>query len=262
MDLGLSGRVAVVAGASSGIGLAIAEAFAAEGTLLALCARDEKKLEAAANRMREQYGVQIESRAVDVSKPAQVQGFVFDMAAVFQRLDICVSNAGGPPAKDFLATTADDWQSAFETNLHSSVTLAQAVLPHMQRAKWGRVLVVTSVAVRQSLAQLVLSNTVRTGVLGLLRSISNEFASYGITANNVAPGYTATGRLMEMKSASARASGRSEQEIEADWIANIPAGRLAEPHEIADAVVWLASERAAYITGQTLVVDGGFWKGL
>lgn len=262
MILGLSSRVALIAGASQGLGQAIAEGFAAEGASLALCARTPAKLNETADRIRKQHGVRVEAESVDVSQPAQVKSFVAEMADRFGHIDICVPNAGGPPAKEFLATTQDDWQSAFNTNLASTIAFAQSVIPHMQRQKWGRIVVVTSMSVRQPLPQLVLSNTLRTGALGLLRSISNEFARDGITANNVAPGYTATGRLNEMKSRLAKDSGRKEDDVEREWISDVPAGRLANPEEIASAVVWLASERAAFITGQTIVVDGGMWKGV
>lgn len=262
MNLGLKDRVVLVAGASQGIGKAIAEEFAAEGATLALCARDPNNLRDTASGISSRYKVRVETGSVDVSKHNDVRNFVRDMASVFGRIDVCVPNAGGPPAMNFLATTQDDWQSAFETNLSSTVAFAQATIPHMQRQRWGRIVALTSMAVRQPLPQLVLSNTIRTGLLGLLRTISNEFASDGITANNVAPGYTSTVRLNELKSRLAKCSGRSEEDVERDWVSEIPAGRLASPEEVASAVVWLASERAAFITGQTIVVDGGMWKGI
>ena len=262
MKTGLKDRVALIAGASSGLGKAAAEAFAEEGASLALCARGMEKLEETARQIRETHGVRVEIRSVDVSNSQAVSRFVEEMANLFQRIDVCIPNAGGPPAKDFLETTDADWQSAFDTNLRGTVAFCRSVLPHMRERKWGRIVAITSMAVRQPLPQLVLSNTLRTGLLGLFRTLSNDFAQYGITINNVAPGYTATRRLKELSSKLAASSGKTVAEVEAVWIAGIPAGRLAQPKEVADAVVWLASERAAFITGQTLVVDGGMYKGV
>lgn len=262
MKLGLEGRVALVAGASDGLGAAIARALAAEGASLALCARGEAKLNSTAQDIRGNYGVETRTAALDVRDVAATRKFVEDAASSFGRIDICVANAGGPPAKDFLSATEEDWQSAFELNLRSTIVLAHAVLPHMQRHRWGRVVTITSLAVRQPLPQLVLSNTVRTASLGLIRTLSNEFAHEGITFNNVAPGYTATARLKELAARLAAPSNRTTEEIEKEWIAGIPAGRLARPEEVADAVAWLASERAAMITGQTILIDGGMYKGV
>ena len=262
MKTGLEGRVVLITGASDGIGKATARAFASEGAALALCARGLEKLEQTAHEIRDKYKVCVETRPLDVSASQAAVRFVEEMAAVFDRIDVCVTNAGGPPAKDFMETTGADWQSAFDTNLGSMVTLSRAVLPLMQRRQWGRIVTITSMTVRQPLPQLVLSNTIRTGVLGLIRTLSNEFAKDGITINNVAPGYTETGRLKELSSRLADSSEKPIEEIEHGWIAGIPAGRLGQPAEIADAVVWLASERAAFITGQTLVVDGGMYKGV
>jgi 3-oxoacyl-[acyl-carrier protein] reductase len=262
VNLGLHGRVALVTGSSDGMGEAIAHAFAAEGAALGLCARNEEKLRKTAAKIKSRYDVPLEIRPVDVSRPHEVEQFIEEMLAKFQHIDICVANAGGPPAKAFLETTDNEWQAAFEANLHSAVVLARQVLPAMKRRNWGRFITISSLSVRQPLPNLALSNTVRIGLLGLIRTISNEFAAHGITANNVAPGYTATGRLKELSSRLAESSGKTPEEIERDWVAGIPAGRLAQSEEVADAVLWLASERAAMITGQTLLVDGGMYRGV
>ena len=229
---------------------------------MALCARNAERLEHLGEEIRIRFGVKVRTSAFPVQQVDQLQAFVQSTAEAFERLDICVANAGGPPARDFLQTTDAEWSTAFEQNLQSAVNLARFAVPHMQRRGWGRFVAITSISVRQPQPQLVLSNTVRAGVLGLIRSLSNEFAKDGITANNVGPGYTATNRLLELKAHQAKVSGRTGEQIEEEWIRDIPVGRLAEPGEIADAVVWLASERAAYITGQTLLVDGGMYKGL
>lgn len=262
MDSGLKDRVAIVAGSSQGMGRATAEALAAEGTHLALCARNEKNLTAAADAIRGQYHVEVFPVMVDVTDTDALSRFVTAVADRFGRIDICIANAGGPPAKNFLSATPQEWQRAVELNLLSAVHLARLVIPHMQRRRWGRFITLTSVAVRQPLAELVLSNSVRAGVVGLVKSLANEFGKDGITVNNVAPGFTATERLKELAGTRALAAGISEDEVYRRWAAEVPLGRLAEPREVADAIVWLASERASYVTGQTIVVDGGFCRGL
>ncbi len=175
---------------------------------------------------------------------------------------VCVTNAGGPPAKGFLATTPEDWQRALELNLLSVVHFAREVIPLMQRKKWGRLIAITSLAVKQPVEQLVLSNAVRTGVVGLVKSLANEFGKDGILVNNVGPGYTATDRLKELAASQAQAAGVPEDEVFRRWAAGAPLQRIARPEEVADTIVWLASERASFISGQTVLVDGGAYKGL
>ena len=262
MDTGLQNRVALVAGSSQGLGRAAAFALAAEGAHIALCARNVTALEQVAANIRSQFGVQVHQESVDVRDTAVLERFVDNVIRVFGRIDICVTNAGGPPAKPFLATTDREWDDAFILNLRSAATFARAVIPFMQRQQWGRIIMISSITVRQPQPQLVLSNAVRAGVMGLVRSLANEFGKDGILVNNVAPGYTATDRLIELARHGAAASGRSEQEIEQTWIDQIPLGRLGKPEELADAIVWLASERASFVTGQTILVDGGMYKGL
>jgi 3-oxoacyl-[acyl-carrier protein] reductase len=197
-----------------------------------------------------------------VTDAAAVGRFVAAVAEQFGGVDICITNAGGPPAKGFLSTTPDEWQSALDLNLLSTVSFARAVIPHMQRQRWGRIVTITSITTKQPVVDLVLSNAARAAVVGLVKSLANEFGPDGILVNNVAPGFTATDRLKELATNRAAASGRKEQEIFDGWAADAPLRRLGGPNEVADAIVWLASERASYITGQTLLVDGGMYKGL
>lgn len=262
MDTGLRNRVAVVAGSSQGLGRAAAFALAAEGAHLALCSRNSQALEQAASAIRKRFPVQVHTEAFDVRGSAAIERFLSNVHHVFDRIDVCVTNAGGPPAKEFLQTTDQDWDDAFALNLRSAVAFARGVIPYMQRQKWGRIVTISSVTVRQPQPQLVLSNAVRTGVMGLVRSLANEFGKDGITANNVGPGYTATDRLKELSAKRAATSGQTEKQIEQAWIDQIPVGRLGQPEEIADAIVWLASERASFVTGQTILVDGGMYKGV
>jgi 3-oxoacyl-[acyl-carrier protein] reductase len=262
MDMGLKERVALVAASSQGIGRATAEAFAAEGCRVALCARNAEALQAAAGRIRERYKVDVLAEAFDVTDARAVSHFVADAAAKFGSVDICVTNAGGPPAKGFLAATLEEWQRALEANFLSTVYFAREVIPHMQRKHWGRIITLTSITTKQPVTDLVLSNAVRAAVVGLVKSLANEFGKDGILVNNVGPGFTATDRLKELAKARASASGKSEQEIFDGWAADAPVRRLGDPREVADTIVWLASERASYITGQTVLVDGGIYKGL
>jgi 3-oxoacyl-[acyl-carrier protein] reductase len=262
MDLGLKGRVAIVAGSSQGIGLATAEAFAVEGCRVAMCARNAAKVEAAAEKLRAQSKVEVFTQACDVTDASAVATFVSTVATKFGSVDICIANAGGPPAKGFLAATIDDWRKAVDSNFMSAIYFAREVIPHMQRNRWGRFITLTSISTKQPVPNLVLSNAVRAAVVGLVKSLANEFGKDGILVNNVGPGYTATGRLKELATARSSASGKSEDEIFTMWAADSAVKRVAEPREVADTIVWLASERASYITGQTILVDGGAYKGL
>ncbi|MGA7697852.1 MAG: SDR family oxidoreductase [Candidatus Sulfotelmatobacter sp.] len=263
MNLGLKDRVALVAASSQGIGRATAEAFAAEGCRVAMCARNQQTLQTAAEKIRKQYATaEVFAEAFDVTDAAAVSRFVAAVAEKFGGVDICVTNAGGPPAKGFLATTLEDWQRALELNFLSTVYFAREVIPHMQRKRWGRILTLTSITTKQPVTDLVLSNAVRAAVVGLVKSLANEFGKDGILVNNVGPGFTATDRLKELAATRASASEKSEQEIFDGWAADAPLKRLGEPREVAETIVWLASERASYITGQTVLVDGGMYKGL
>jgi len=262
MDTGLKNRVAIVAASSQGIGRVTAEAFAAEGCRVAMCARNAQTLQAAAARIEKQYGAEVLAQALDVTDAEAVHGFVDTVVSRFGGVDVCVTNAGGPPAKGFLATSLEDWRKAVDANFLSTVYFAREVIPHMQRRQWGRIITITSITTKQPVADLVLSNAVRAAVVGLVKSLANEFGKDGILVNNVGPGYTATDRLKELAKARSAASGKSEREISEGWSADAPLKRLGEPREVADAIVWLASERASYVTGQTVLVDGGLYKGL
>jgi 3-oxoacyl-[acyl-carrier protein] reductase len=262
MNTGLKDRVAIVAAASQGLGRATAEALAAEGARLAICSRNEKSLQATAAALREKFKGDVFCQPLDVTDEKGIKRFVEAVAQKYGRIDVCVTNAGGPPAKGFLATTTDEWHKTFEMNLLSTIHFVRETLPHMQRAHWGRIIAITSVAVKQPIPDLVYSNVVRAGVLGLMRSLTNEFGGDGITFNNVAPGYTATDRLKDVAHHRAQQAGLETKDIIGRWAKETTVGRVAQPAEIADAIVFLASERASMVSGQTLLVDGGSYKGL
>ena len=262
MDLGLKNRNVIVAASSDGIARAAAERFAAEGANVAMCSRDQTKLNAAAAQIRDRYHGRVLAEAFDVTDEAAVAAFVKQVAAEFGGVDVCVINAGGPPPRMFLATTTEEWHRAVELNFMSVIHFARAVLPGMQKNQWGRLVTITSMTVRQPVSDLIYSNAVRAGVLGLVKSLANEFGKDGITVNNVGPGYTATERLKQIIAKRSQELGTTPAEFEARLGGEAPLKRIGRPDEVADAIVWLASERASFITGQTLLVDGGWFKGL
>src|ERR1043165_8818431 len=246
MDLGLKGRVAVVAASSQGIGRATAEAFAREGCRVAMCARSRERLEFAAKEIQERSSAGVFAQTFDVTDPAAVHDFIAATVQKFGSVDICVTNAGGPPAKGFLSASVEDWQNATAANFLSAVYFAREVIPYMQRKRWGRIITLTSISTKQPVPDLVLSNAVRSAVVGLVKSLANEFGRDGILVNNVGPGYTATDRLKELARARSASQGKSEDEIFAAWANDSALKRVAEPGEVADTIVWLASERESY----------------
>jgi 3-oxoacyl-[acyl-carrier protein] reductase len=262
MDTGLKNKVVIVCGASQGIGRAAAQAFAAEGAHVAICARTEKTLKEAAASIQKATNHEVTPFVADVSSPDSVSEMVQAVVKKFGRVDVAVANAGGPPPRNFLNTSNEDWRKAFEMNFMSVVYLAREVLPQMQKNKWGRFITITSTSVRQPVPDLLLSNSIRPAVVGLMKSLTQEFGPQGITFNNVGPGYTSTERLSELAGSRAKAAGIAEKDIYDRWSNDVPLRRLGKPEEIADAIVWLASERASYITGQTILVDGGIYKGM
>ena len=262
MDLGLKDRVAIVAASSQGLGKGVALALAREGAKLAICARTSGAIQAAAEEIRNVTGVEVLARAMDVTAQDQVGELVEETQRRFGRIDICVTNAGGPPSKTFAETSTDDWISAVNLNLMSTVYLAREVLPVMQRQQWGRFIAITSVAVKQPIDGLILSNSVRSAVSGLVKSLANEYGRYNVLVNNICPGYTRTERLTELSTRLATRGATTPAEIERQWTHQIPLGRLGEVEEFASVVAFLASDRASYLTGISLAVDGGLVRGI
>lgn len=262
MDFGLNERVALVAAASRGLGRAIAEELAGEGASLILCARGRQTLEAAAREIEEKAKVPVLSVVGDVSVQEDVARIVESGLDRFGHIDILVTNAGGPPAGEFERLSREDWDAAVRLTLTSVLELTRAVLPGMKERRWGRILNVTSIAVKQPVENLILSNSLRAAVTGFARTLANEVAPYGITVNNLLPGYTRTERVVELAKAMAERRGLSEEEVRAEWEAQIPMKRLGEPREFAALAAFLASERASYITGTSITVDGGWVRSL
>jgi 3-oxoacyl-[acyl-carrier protein] reductase len=258
MDLGLAGRVAIVAAGSQGLGKAAAAALAREGARVAICARGAAALERAA----QEIGGDVLAAQVDVTREEEVREFVAQVRGRWGAVDICVTNAGGPPAKPFETTTVADWRAAFELNFLSTVFFAREVLPEMKRRRWGRLLTVTSVSVKEPIDSLVLSNAVRAAVAGLVKSLANEYGPHNVLVNNVCPGYTKTDRLAGLAEALASQSGATLAEIEQRWTSRVPLGRLGTPEEFANVVAFLASERASYVNGESIAVDGGYVRGI
>ena len=262
MDFGLRDKVALIAAGSRGIGFACARELAREGARVFLCSREAQHASDAAEKIHKETGVDVAGIAADVTNEEQVQAFVNLAIERAGRIDICVTNAGGPPAKTFAETDLDVFRQAFELNALSAIRFAKLVLPGMLERKWGRIINITSVSVKQPIDGLLLSNTVRAGLTGWAKTVSNEVAARGVTVNNVAPGYTLTERQDYLAEVRGKAMGKSKQEIIDSWADQAPMRRMADPEEIGAAVAFLASERASYITGVTLQVDGGWVKGL
>jgi 3-oxoacyl-[acyl-carrier protein] reductase len=252
MDLGLEGKAAIVGGASAGMGFAIAQALAAEGCAVTMCARDDARLQASAARIPGAVAI-----AGDVRDPALLERLVDETVAGRGRLDIVVNNAGGPPPGTFESTPDEAWADAFELSLRSVVRLTRLALPHLRASGSGRVVNITSWSVREPIPHLILSNAIRPGVLGWAKSVAHELGRDGITVNTIAPGKVATGRMRELWE-----SRPDPAAAEAEDIASIPVGRMGKPEEIAAAVAFLCSEQAAYISGVVLPVDGGALHGV
>lgn len=262
MDLGLRGRVALVCGASSGLGKAVATGLAKEGARLAICSRTKEKLEQAAADIRRATGAEVVAIPADVSVPADVKKLVRQTVNHFGKLEILVTNAGGPPPGEFLTLPEDSWQKALDLNLLSTLHLCRESVPHMKAGGWGRIVNITSYAAKQPQPNLILSNMARAGVLGLAKSLATELGPYNILVNSVCPGIFETERHLALSKHRAAQEGLSLEEHLKKRAKEIPLGRGGHPEEFADLVVFLASERASYITGTAIQIDGGVVRSL
>src|SRR5206468_7440069 len=258
MDLGLRGKIALVTAASRGLGRAIAEALAAEGASLVICARGTEALEEAGAAIMQRSAAEVEMVAADIATDQGIARVWQRARDRFGRVDVLVTNAGGPPSGPFESLEWSAWQEAVELTLRSAVELTRLVLPGMKERRWGRILNVTSIAVKQPVDGLMLSNSLRAAVTGFARTLANEVARYGVTVNNILPGYTRTERVEQLNAATAAREGITVDDVSRRIEAQIPMRRLGEPEEFAALAAFLASEQAAYITAQSIAVDGGW----
>lgn len=263
MELGLRGKTAIVGAASRGLGKAVAVAFAAEGVNVVMFARDPSSIEAAATDVRSVAvdRAQVVGLSADVTRLSDLQHVVKETVDRFDCADIVFNNAGGPKPGLFDDLTDNDWRSAVDLNLMSAIRLTRLCLPQMRARHWGRVIVSTSYSVKQPIHTLMLSNAVRSATTAWAKSLSDQVAKDGITINALAPGQIETGRIRQYAQDVARREGRAPQDVEQYMVASIPIGRFGRPEEFAAAAAFLASERASYITGVTLLVDGGLFRG-
>jgi 3-oxoacyl-[acyl-carrier protein] reductase len=262
MDLGITDRVALVAASSKGLGLAVATELGREGAKLILCSRDESALNEAIESVERKTGASVIGVPADLSDDAAAANVVLAGIQEFGQIDILVNNAGGPPAGPFEQHDLDTWDAAIRLNLRSAIALTQGVLPGMKERRWGRILNITSIAVKQPVDNLILSNSVRAAVTGFARTLANEVAPFGVTVNNLLPGYTRTQRVEELAETVAAQQGKTPTEVVGGWEAQIPMGRLGSPEEFAAVAAFLVSERASYVTGTSIQVDGGWIRSL
>ena len=262
MDLGLSGRVALVCGASSGLGKAVAMGLGKEGARLAICSRTEEKLAKAAEEIRKATGAEVLAVPADVSEPAAVKELVRKTVGHYQKVEILVTNAGGPPFGHFNDLPEDVWEKALRLNLLSTLNLCREAVPHMKAGNWGRIINITSFVAKQPTDGLILSNMTRPAVLGLAKSLANELAIHNILVNSVCPGAFETERHLDLARKRAQQEGLPLDEFLKSRAKEIPLQRNGKPEEFANLVVFLASERASYITGTAIQIDGGVIRSL
>ncbi len=262
MDLGLKGRVALVGGSSRGLGRAIAEELALEGANLVLVARGHEALERTRHEIHAATGVHIVAVATDTATHAGAEQVIEAALGEFGRVNVLVTNTGGPPAGPFESLAPEAWRDAYANLLESVLIMTRAVLPGMKQRRWGRIIPITSIAVKQPIDDLILSNSIRAAVTGFARTLANEVAHFGITVNTVMPGYTRTERLEHLAEHVATRQGLTHADRLTLWNAEIPMRRIGEPRELAALVAFLASARASYITGSSIAVDGGWIRSL
>lgn len=262
MDLGLKNKVALVAAASQGLGKASAYVLAEEGANVVICSRGKKEIQKAAREIEEKTGAQVVPVVADLTKPRNIKKLVDAAKKKFGSVHILVNNCGGPPMGDILTLTDDDWHAGVELTLMSAVRLTRAVLPLMVKQEWGRVVTIVSIVAKQPVNELLLSSTLRPGILGLSKVLSNLYAKHNITVNTVCPGFILTRRQEELMQSRSATSKVGMEEYVAEIARQVPVGRLGKPEEIGNVIAFLASAQASYINGVNLLVDGGMARGI
>jgi len=262
MDLGLNNKIVLITGASKGIGKAIATNFSAEKSKVIICSRDISKLKIVAEDIEKITGTTVYPIQANLEKIEDIQNMVDEIVKKYGKIDVLVNNTGGPPPIKFEDTTINHWQKAVNQLLMSIINCCYQVIPLMKKQGWGRIINMTSIAAKQPIDNLILSNSIRAGIHGFTKTLSNELAEYGITVNAVCPGFTLTDRVIELAKSNSIKSGKKYNEILKQWESQIPMGRLADPDEIANLVVFYASDKASYITGNISQVDGGYNKSI
>ncbi len=260
METGIKGKVAIITAASRGIGYAIARNLYLEGARIAICSRNPERLREAASSIKSEGEGDVYYAQCDVTDYAQIKRFVEGVRKNLGPISILVNNAGGPPAGYFEDFDDDAWLAAFNLNFMSAVRMIREALPDMKSAGWGRIVNMTSVSVKQPIDNLILSNSIRLALVGMAKTLANQLAPHGITINNIATGLTRTARIDELARKKADEGGIPVEKVLQGMVADVPMKRFATPDEIADVVTFLVSERAAYITGTTIQVDGGYIK--
>jgi len=256
MDLGIQNKVAVVFAASKGLGKAAAQALAKEGCRVAICSRDEKNIYQTAEEIQSETNAEIFPFVVNVDNADQIKDFLKAVRNKWNTIDILVNNAGGPPVKTFDETTDEEWEKYFNITLLSVIRAIREVLPAMKKQKWGRIINITSISVKEPIMGLIYSNSLRLAVVGLAKTLSREFGPDGITVHNVAPGYHRTAGLERIVKKRVE-NGDVAEDVYKEWEQGIPVRKIGEPEDLAALITFLASEKAHYMTGNTIPVDGG-----
>lgn len=260
MDLGVQGKVALVSAASKGLGFGVARALAQDGARVSICSRHEDEARAAAQKLHDETGADVMSTPCDVTKPEDIEHWVYQTVAAWGTVDMLLVNAGGPPAGLIKDVTDAQWQAAFELTLMSSVRMIRAALPHMKPG--SAILTITSSSIKEPIERLGLSTVMRSGVAGLVKTLADELAGDGIRVNNLIPGRIDTDRVMQLDMGTAQRSGKPIEQVRAESAARIPLKRLGTIDEFGAAGAFLLSPAAAYITGATLRVDGGAMRSI
>lgn len=261
MDLGLNNKIALVTASSKGLGKATAKILSEEGCQVVINGRDELILKQVANEIQSQTGNKVIYKAADLSKKGEIDKLVDYVIEQFNTIHILVTNGGGPKPGNFNELSNNDWYDGFDSTIMSVVNIVRKVLPYMKNQMWGRIVNITSVSTKQPLDGLLLSNSLRMGVIGLAKSLSNEYSQFNILINNVCPGYISTERLLELAEKQSKEKKISKEDVIKSFAMQNSMRRIGKPEELASVIAFLCSERASYITGSSIVVDGGRYQG-